>query len=90
MYADFLGLLGRGYSPTRIKGLVFCVTASSLSTDLVLDGQFGAMMSVSLTNEGPVTLTIDSRKFEYTPVVETVPKKKPTNVDKSTGLSETK
>jgi D-tyrosyl-tRNA(Tyr) deacylase len=23
------------------------------------------MMSVALTNEGPVTLTIDSRKFEY-------------------------
>jgi D-aminoacyl-tRNA deacylase len=23
------------------------------------------MMSVSLTNEGPVTFTLDSRKFEY-------------------------
>ncbi|KAJ7264935.1 D-Tyr tRNAtyr deacylase-like domain-containing protein, partial [Mycena haematopus] len=31
----------------------------------VQDGQFGAMMSVSLTNEGPVTFTLDSRKFEY-------------------------
>ncbi|KAG2350073.1 hypothetical protein BDR05DRAFT_902051, partial [Suillus weaverae] len=28
-------------------------------------GQFGAMMNVSLTNEGPVTLTLDTRKFEY-------------------------
>ncbi|KAF8680984.1 deacylase [Rhizoctonia solani] len=42
----------------------------------IKDGQFGAMMSVSLTNEGPVTLTIDSRKFEYTPVAETSAKKK--------------
>ncbi|KAJ7633101.1 D-Tyr tRNAtyr deacylase-like domain-containing protein [Roridomyces roridus] len=31
----------------------------------IQDGQFGAMMNVSLTNEGPVTFTIDSRKFEY-------------------------
>ncbi|TRM58570.1 D-Tyr tRNAtyr deacylase-like domain-containing protein [Schizophyllum amplum] len=31
----------------------------------IKDGKFGAMMSVSLTNEGPVTFTIDSRKFEY-------------------------
>ncbi|KAG9083558.1 D-tyrosyl-tRNA(Tyr) deacylase [Ceratobasidium sp. UAMH 11750] len=47
----------------------------------IKDGQFGAMMSISLTNEGPVTLTIDSRKFEYTPVVETNSKKKPANAD---------
>ncbi|CAE6449739.1 unnamed protein product [Rhizoctonia solani] len=44
----------------------------------IKDGQFGAMMSVSLANEGPVTLTIDSRKFEYTPVAESSAKKKPT------------
>jgi len=31
------------------------------------DGKFGAMMSVGLENEGPVTFTLDSRKFEYTP-----------------------
>ncbi|KAF9058817.1 D-Tyr tRNAtyr deacylase-like domain-containing protein [Rhodocollybia butyracea] len=34
--------------------------------DKVQDGKFGAMMNVSLTNEGPVTFTLDSRKFEYT------------------------
>ncbi|QRV72782.1 D-tyrosyl-tRNA(Tyr) deacylase [Ceratobasidium sp. AG-Ba] len=53
----------------------------------IKDGQFGAMMSVSLTNEGPVTITIDSRKFEYTPVAETNSKKKNADqpsVDKST------
>ncbi|KAG2103944.1 D-Tyr tRNAtyr deacylase-like domain-containing protein [Suillus cothurnatus] len=33
--------------------------------DRIQDGQFGAMMNVSLTNEGPVTLTLDTRKFEY-------------------------
>ncbi|KAJ3725121.1 D-Tyr tRNAtyr deacylase-like domain-containing protein [Lentinula raphanica] len=33
--------------------------------DKVQDGKFGAMMNVSLTNEGPVTFTLDSRKFEY-------------------------
>ncbi|KIJ44310.1 hypothetical protein M422DRAFT_207995 [Sphaerobolus stellatus SS14] len=33
--------------------------------DKIKDGQFGAMMSVSLTNDGPVTFTLDSRKFEY-------------------------
>ncbi|TFK46641.1 D-tyrosyl-tRNA deacylase [Heliocybe sulcata] len=31
----------------------------------IKDGKFGAMMSVTLTNEGPVTFTLDSRKFEY-------------------------
>ncbi|RDB22310.1 D-tyrosyl-tRNA(Tyr) deacylase [Hypsizygus marmoreus] len=31
----------------------------------IRDGRFGAMMNVSLTNEGPVTFTLDSRKFEY-------------------------
>ncbi|KAB5595392.1 D-tyrosyl-tRNA(Tyr) deacylase [Ceratobasidium theobromae] len=49
----------------------------------VKDGEFGAMMSVSLTNEGPVTITIDSRKFEYTPVPE-APKRKPAGTGNST------
>ncbi|KAF8517503.1 D-tyrosyl-tRNA deacylase, partial [Hysterangium stoloniferum] len=34
-------------------------------SDRIKDGKFGAMMNVSLTNDGPVTFTIDSRKFEY-------------------------
>ncbi|KAJ2493077.1 D-tyrosyl-tRNA(Tyr) deacylase [Coemansia sp. RSA 2050] len=29
-------------------------------------GEFGAMMKVSLVNDGPVTLQLDSRKFIYT------------------------
>ncbi|TDL24910.1 D-tyrosyl-tRNA deacylase [Rickenella mellea] len=31
----------------------------------IKDGRFGAMMSVTLCNDGPVTFTLDSRKFEY-------------------------
>jgi len=37
----------------------------SYKPEKIQDGKFGAMMNVSLTNEGPVTFTIDSRKFEY-------------------------
>ncbi|KAH7889485.1 D-Tyr tRNAtyr deacylase-like domain-containing protein [Phlebopus sp. FC_14] len=33
--------------------------------DRIQDGQFGATMNVSLMNEGPVTFTLDTRKFEY-------------------------
>ncbi|KAJ7907368.1 D-Tyr tRNAtyr deacylase-like domain-containing protein [Mycena leptocephala] len=40
----------------------------SYKPEKVQDGKFGAMMNVSLTNEGPVTFTLDSRRFEYTPV----------------------
>ncbi|KAI6045634.1 D-Tyr tRNAtyr deacylase-like domain-containing protein [Pisolithus marmoratus] len=40
-------------------------------TDRILDGQFGAMMDVTLTNEGPVTFTLDTRKSEYvTPTID--------------------
>ncbi|KAH9484441.1 D-aminoacyl-tRNA deacylase [Psilocybe cubensis] len=38
---------------------------TSYKAEKIQDGVFGAMMSVSLTNEGPVTITLDSRKFEY-------------------------
>ncbi|KAJ3552803.1 hypothetical protein NM688_g3962 [Phlebia brevispora] len=41
----------------------------------IQDGRFGAMMSVSLTNEGPVTFTLDSRKFEYIDSGISTPKK---------------
>ncbi|KAI0005921.1 D-Tyr tRNAtyr deacylase-like domain-containing protein [Russula compacta] len=47
MYASFLQILGAQYSPEKIKA----------------DGKFGAMMNVSLINEGPVTFTLDSRNL---------------------------
>ncbi|KAG0249522.1 D-tyrosyl-tRNA(Tyr) deacylase [Mortierella polycephala] len=34
----------------------------------IKDGEFGAMMLVNIANDGPVTLELDSRKFEYVPV----------------------
>ncbi|KAI8055926.1 D-tyrosyl-tRNA deacylase [Syncephalis plumigaleata] len=33
--------------------------------DRIQDGKFGAMMQVALVNDGPVTLQLDTRKFEY-------------------------
>ncbi|KAJ7080385.1 D-Tyr tRNAtyr deacylase-like domain-containing protein [Mycena belliarum] len=39
----------------------------SYKPEKVQDGRFGAMMDITLTNEGPVTFTLDSRRFEYTP-----------------------
>lgn len=35
---------------------------------VIQDGEFGAMMIVNIANDGPVTLELDSRKFEYVPV----------------------
>lgn len=34
---------------------------TAYAEDKIQDGQFGAMMNVSLTNDGPVTVTFDSR-----------------------------
>jgi D-tyrosyl-tRNA(Tyr) deacylase len=34
-------------------------------SSLLLDGEFGAMMVVDISNDGPVTLELDSRKFTY-------------------------
>ncbi|KAG8791657.1 D-tyrosyl-tRNA(Tyr) deacylase [Ceratobasidium sp. 428] len=56
----------------------------------IKDGQFGATMSVSLTNEGPVTITIDSRKFEYTPVVEPDSRRRPIDTSDTANQAESK
>ncbi|KAJ7137860.1 D-tyrosyl-tRNA deacylase [Mycena epipterygia] len=53
----------------------------SYKPDKVQDGRFGAMMNVSLTNEGPVTFTLDSRRFEYTPGAASGSTKQPTSGD---------
>ncbi|KAG1890820.1 D-Tyr tRNAtyr deacylase-like domain-containing protein [Suillus subluteus] len=50
--------------------------------DRIQDGEFGAMMDVSLTNEGPVTLTLDTRKFEYVSVSGGTDKKTSQNGNK--------
>lgn len=41
---------------------------SKLLFSILQDGEFGAMMIVNIANDGPVTLELDSRKFEYVPV----------------------
>lgn len=35
-------------------------TRDSYNTDMVKDGVFGALMNVSLENDGPVTIVVDS------------------------------
>ena len=38
---------------------------SEYAVDKVKDGVFGAMMSVSLVNDGPITLILDSRRGDH-------------------------
>uniref|UniRef100_A0A914C1Z1 D-aminoacyl-tRNA deacylase n=1 Tax=Acrobeloides nanus TaxID=290746 RepID=A0A914C1Z1_9BILA len=40
------------------------VLGKEYDADKIKDGQFGAMMSVSIENDGPVTITIDSKNRE--------------------------
>ncbi|KAI0780538.1 D-Tyr tRNAtyr deacylase-like domain-containing protein [Trametes elegans] len=55
----------------------------------IKDGRFGAMMDVRLTNEGPVTFTLDSRKFEYVdPPPASASKKTPAAQVKQTARAE--
>ncbi|OCH93853.1 D-tyrosyl-tRNA deacylase [Obba rivulosa] len=52
--------------PSRQLYACFLEQMSQLyKPEKIQDGRFGAMMDVRLTNEGPVTFTLDSRKFEY-------------------------
>lgn len=54
---------------------------TSYAPSKVKDGKFGAMMSIKLCNEGPVTLCLDSRKFTYNgELQDTVPKESVGNV----------
>jgi len=61
---DFHRAMGSEASKTFYKTFLEHM-ASLYSPDRIKDGVFGAMMNITLTNEGPVTFTIDSRKFEY-------------------------
>src|SRR5271169_5428865 len=56
------GELIRPEKDQRFAPLILPLTKTMLLNFIVyLDGKFGAMMSVGLTNEGPVTFTLDSR-----------------------------
>ncbi|KAL5490004.1 DTD1 [Sanghuangporus weigelae] len=61
---DFHRAMG-GDQSRQLYGSLLERLGTLYSPDKIKDGKFGAMMEVSLTNEGPVTFTIDSRKFEY-------------------------
>lgn len=55
-----------GSAPSKEMYAAFLTRIGELyRPEKIKDGKFGAMMNVSLTNEGPVTFTLDSRKFEY-------------------------
>ncbi|KAJ7143074.1 D-Tyr tRNAtyr deacylase-like domain-containing protein [Mycena crocata] len=57
---DFHNAMSR--KPSRILYETFLETLRrSYKPEKVQDGRFGAMMDVSLTNEGPVTFTLDTR-----------------------------
>ncbi|KAJ3500105.1 hypothetical protein NLJ89_g9939 [Agrocybe chaxingu] len=59
----------------KMYGTFLDALKASYKADKIRDGRFGAMMNVSLTNEGPVTFTLDSRKFEYVDAPESSSKK---------------
>jgi hypothetical protein len=81
MYEDILTRLGQAYRPDRIKGELEPVPPSpkpsrpSPHTHPVLrfrfrshsDGKFAAMMQVSLCNDGPVTIILDTRSNTSVP-----------------------
>ncbi|KZT53491.1 hypothetical protein CALCODRAFT_501096 [Calocera cornea HHB12733] len=72
-YTAFLASLRAAYTaaaaaaaaPARPGAAVRGAGEGGASGERVKDGRFGAHMSVALTNEGPVTITLDSRRWEY-------------------------
>lgn len=65
MYEQFLQKIGKSYDATKIQGKETIKQQDIYSDTGDLDGVFGAMMLVDITNDGPVTLELDSRKFTY-------------------------
>jgi len=56
-YAKFMAHLQQAYNTNNNNNL----SDGGVDVDKVKDGRFGAMMRVHIVNDGPVTLTIDSR-----------------------------
>lgn len=80
MYGQFLDKLGKAYDPAKIQGDYIFSPSNDWYLFICIDGEFGAMMSVDISNDGktavnygnvfifllgPVTLQLDSRKFTY-------------------------
>ena len=57
---DFTGSMPPAEAKVFYEGFVEMLKAAHSSPMLVKDGVFGAKMDVSLVNDGPITLTVDS------------------------------
>ncbi|KAF7799600.1 hypothetical protein EIP86_010838 [Pleurotus ostreatoroseus] len=71
---DFHGAMG-SESSRQLYAAFLDRMRTLYKPEKIQDGVFGAMMNVNLTNEGPVTFTLDSRKFEYIDSGISTPKK---------------
>jgi D-Tyr-tRNAtyr deacylase len=61
-YDNFMAEMRKNYDETKVKGACVCfVTHCLICIFSFADGQFGAYMNVEIHNDGPVTITIDSR-----------------------------
>ena len=61
-YATFLQTLKSAYKPEKVQ--VSHKMKLKLDRDNLKDGRFGAMMQVDISNDGPVTYSLDSRQRE--------------------------
>ena len=61
-YEKFVALLQSKYKEDRVKGeeLLFHHLVEDSIVKVFADGKFGAHMQVSLVNDGPVTVMIDT------------------------------
>ena len=58
--ANWMDLAQKGHIAKELYEEFLKLLRSDLGEEKVKDGEFGAMMSCSLTNEGPVTIILDS------------------------------
>ena len=57
-----LHMAQKGHLAKELYDHFLTLLRNGLGQDRVQDGEFGAMMSCSLTNEGPVTITLDTKE----------------------------
>lgn len=55
-------LAQRGHIAKELYNNFLKLLGDSIGPEKVQDGEFGAMMSCSLTNEGPITILLDSKE----------------------------
>lgn len=56
-----LHMAQKGYLAKELYEKFLSLLRQGLGQDKVQDGEFGAMMSCSLTNEGPITIILDTK-----------------------------